>query len=94
LPHSSRVDLKANLEPLPPVAELGWWYQYYFATERGQKGYAANRHDFNKLISKDRIADVGVRRRHVRSQRRRVRQLRSRRDRRPQLSLAVEPRRR
>jgi len=36
--------------PLPPAAELGWWYQYYFATERGRRGYAANRHDFNKLI--------------------------------------------
>jgi len=46
------ADLVANLEPLPPAAELGWWYQYYFATERGQKGYAANRHDFNKLIWK------------------------------------------
>ncbi|MEO8552389.1 MAG: alpha/beta hydrolase [Kofleriaceae bacterium] len=46
------VDLKANLEPLPPAAELGWWYQYYFATDRGQRGYAANRHDFAKLIWK------------------------------------------
>src|SRR5262249_7051428 len=36
----------------PPVAELGWWYQHYFATERGRAGYAANRHDFNKLIWK------------------------------------------
>ncbi|HET9993329.1 MAG TPA: alpha/beta hydrolase, partial [Kofleriaceae bacterium] len=46
------ADLTANLEPLPPAAELGWWYQYYFATERGVKGYAANRHDFAKLIWK------------------------------------------
>ena len=53
MPHSSRVDLKANLEPLPPVAELGWWYQYYFATERGRQGYAANLHAFNKLIWKE-----------------------------------------
>jgi pimeloyl-ACP methyl ester carboxylesterase len=44
------VDLKANLQPLPPKAELGWWYQYYFATERGILGYTANTHDFNKLI--------------------------------------------
>ncbi|WP_406636547.1 alpha/beta fold hydrolase [Amycolatopsis sp. WGS_07] len=46
------ANLKANLQPLPPAAELGWWYQYYFATERGRAGYAANRHDFNKLIWK------------------------------------------
>jgi pimeloyl-ACP methyl ester carboxylesterase len=44
------ANLEANLKPLPPVAEYGWWYQYYFATERGRLGYAANRHDFNKLI--------------------------------------------
>jgi pimeloyl-ACP methyl ester carboxylesterase len=41
---------KANQMPLPPKAELAWWYQFYFATERGQAGYDANRHDFNKLI--------------------------------------------
>jgi pimeloyl-ACP methyl ester carboxylesterase len=40
----------ANKAPLPPKAELAWWYQFYFTTERGQAGYAANRHDFNKLI--------------------------------------------
>jgi pimeloyl-ACP methyl ester carboxylesterase len=44
------VNLKANLQPLPPKAELGWWYQYYFATERGVRGYTANTNDFNKLI--------------------------------------------
>jgi pimeloyl-ACP methyl ester carboxylesterase len=44
------VNRTTNLKPLPPKAELGWWYQYYFATERGQAGYEANRHDFNKLI--------------------------------------------
>jgi pimeloyl-ACP methyl ester carboxylesterase len=38
--------------PLPPMAELGWWYQYYFATERGRQGYDENRHDFAKLIWK------------------------------------------
>ncbi|WP_030520819.1 alpha/beta fold hydrolase [Nocardia rhamnosiphila] len=37
-------------QPLPPQAELGWWYQYYFATERGRLGYSRNRHEFNKLI--------------------------------------------
>jgi pimeloyl-ACP methyl ester carboxylesterase len=46
------VNLEANRMPLPPQAEYGWWYQYYFATERGQLGYAANRNDFNKLIWK------------------------------------------
>lgn len=46
------TNLKANLLPLPPAAELGWWYQYYFATQRGEIGYAQNRHDFAKLIWK------------------------------------------
>jgi pimeloyl-ACP methyl ester carboxylesterase len=41
---------QANAEPLPPKAELAWWYQFYFVTERGQLGYDRNRHDFNKLI--------------------------------------------
>jgi pimeloyl-ACP methyl ester carboxylesterase len=36
--------------PLPPAAELQWWYQYYFATERGRQGYDKYRHDFSKLI--------------------------------------------
>ncbi len=31
------TNLKANLQPLPPKAELGWWYQYYFATDRGER---------------------------------------------------------
>jgi pimeloyl-ACP methyl ester carboxylesterase len=42
----------AGKQPLPPQAELQWWYQYYFATERGRLGYETNRHDFNKLIWK------------------------------------------
>jgi len=46
------VNLEANQRPLPPRAELGWWYQYYFATERGKLGYSENRHEFNKLIWK------------------------------------------
>jgi pimeloyl-ACP methyl ester carboxylesterase len=37
-------------QPLPPEAELQWWYQYYFATERGRDGYDANRREFAKLI--------------------------------------------
>jgi pimeloyl-ACP methyl ester carboxylesterase len=36
--------------PLPPKAELQWWYQYYFATERGRAGYEKYRRDFAKLI--------------------------------------------
>jgi pimeloyl-ACP methyl ester carboxylesterase len=42
--------LEANKMPLPPKAELQWWYQYYFATERGRAGYDKYRHDFAKLI--------------------------------------------
>ena len=41
---------QANRAPLPPKAELAWWYQFYFATERGRVGYEANRHEFAKLI--------------------------------------------
>jgi len=44
------VNLEANRQPLPPKAELGWWYQYYFATERGRGGHSENRREFNKLI--------------------------------------------
>src|SRR5262250_1246393 len=36
--------------PLPPAAELQWWYQYYFATDRGKAGYDKYRRDLNKLI--------------------------------------------
>ena len=41
---------EANKMPLPPKAELAWWYQFYFATERGRAGYEEYRHDFAKLI--------------------------------------------
>jgi len=47
------TNLKANLQPLPPAAELGWWYQYYFSTERGALGYTKYRHDYNRLIWKN-----------------------------------------
>jgi pimeloyl-ACP methyl ester carboxylesterase len=40
----------AGRVPLPPKVELQWWYQYYFATERGEAGYGEYRHDFAKLI--------------------------------------------
>ena len=46
------VNVQANRQPLPPSAELQWWYQYYFATERGRLGYDRNRHEFNRLIWK------------------------------------------
>jgi pimeloyl-ACP methyl ester carboxylesterase len=41
---------EANRHPLPPAAELAWWYQYYFATERGREGYDRNRREFARLI--------------------------------------------
>jgi pimeloyl-ACP methyl ester carboxylesterase len=41
---------EAGKQPLPPKNELEWWYQFYFATERGRIGYEKNRHDFAKLI--------------------------------------------
>jgi pimeloyl-ACP methyl ester carboxylesterase len=42
--------LNANRLPLPPKAELQWWYQYYFATERGRLGYDKYRREFARLI--------------------------------------------
>jgi len=44
------VNLATNLEPLAPQSEYGWWYQYYFATPRGELGYRRNTKDFNRLI--------------------------------------------
>jgi pimeloyl-ACP methyl ester carboxylesterase len=41
---------EANRKPLPPSAELAWWYQFYFATERGRAGYEQYRYEFAKLI--------------------------------------------
>jgi pimeloyl-ACP methyl ester carboxylesterase len=40
----------AGRMPLPPKAEFEWWYQYYFATERGRAGYDKYRREFSKLI--------------------------------------------
>jgi len=40
----------ASKAPLPPRAELAWWYQWYFATDRGQAGYGKYRREFSKLI--------------------------------------------
>ncbi len=41
---------EAGRTPLPPKAELQWWYQYYFATERGREGYSKYRREFAELI--------------------------------------------
>lgn len=41
---------EANKMPLPPKTELEWWYQFYFATERGRAGYEKYCRDFNRLI--------------------------------------------
>ena len=41
---------QANKAPLPPQAELAWWYEFYFATERGRAGYEKYHHDFAKLV--------------------------------------------
>jgi pimeloyl-ACP methyl ester carboxylesterase len=41
---------EAGKKPLPPKAELQWWYQFYFATERGRAGYDMYRREFAKLI--------------------------------------------
>ena len=41
---------QAGMRPLPPSAELQWWYQFYFATERGRAGYEKYRREFSKLI--------------------------------------------
>ena len=84
----------AGKAPLPPKAELQWWYQFYFATERGRAGYDKYRHDFAKLIwqlasPKWNFDDATFdRTRGV------LRQPGSRRDRDPQLSLAARPGRR
>jgi pimeloyl-ACP methyl ester carboxylesterase len=42
--------VESNKAPLPPKPEYQWWYQYYFATERGVLGYDRYRHDFARLI--------------------------------------------
>ncbi len=44
------TSVPAQKEPLPPAAELGWWYQYYFSTDRGKVGYAKYTDAFNKQI--------------------------------------------
>jgi pimeloyl-ACP methyl ester carboxylesterase len=65
---------QAGKVPLPPKAELAWWYQYYFATESGRVGYDKYRHDFAKLIWQTASPHWDARRCHVRSQRSVLRQ--------------------
>ncbi len=45
-------NLERNKTPLPPAVEHGWWYQYYFATDRGRAGLTTYLHDFTKLVWK------------------------------------------
>jgi pimeloyl-ACP methyl ester carboxylesterase len=42
--------VELNQQPLPPAAELGWWYLFYFCTERGRLGYRRHTHEFAKLV--------------------------------------------
>ena len=60
---------EAGKMPLPPKAELQWWYQYYFATERGRAGYEQIPARFREADLADRFAEMALRRCHVRSQR-------------------------
>ena len=80
-----------NQMPLPPKAELEWWYQFYFATERGRAGYEKNTARVLQADLAARIAEVELRRRHVRALRSVLRQPGSRRHRHPQLPLAARP---
>ena len=80
--------------PLPPKAELEWWYQYYFATERGRIGYEKYTARLCKADLATGIAAMGLRCCHLQSQRGRFRQSRSRQHRRAQLPLAARPGRR
>ena len=70
---------EANKMPLPPKAELQWWYQFYFATERGRAGYETIPPRLRQAHLAARVAEVGLRRRHLRAHRRVVRQPRPRR---------------
>ena len=85
---------EAGRMPLPPKAELEWWYQFYFATERGRVGYEKNRNEFCEADLADRVSEMALRRRDVRAQRSRLRQPGPRRHRHSQLPLAAWPGRR
>jgi pimeloyl-ACP methyl ester carboxylesterase len=68
---------EAGRMPLPPDAELQWWYQFYFATERGRIGYDRNRNGLQQAHLAARVAAMEVRRCDLRPQRRLVRQRRT-----------------
>ena len=74
---------EAGKMPLPPTAELQWWYQFYFATERGRQGYEKIPSRLREADLAAGVAEMGFRRRHLRSQRGGIRQSRSRRHRDP-----------
>jgi pimeloyl-ACP methyl ester carboxylesterase len=79
----------ANKLPLPPQAEFQWWYNFYFATERGRAGYERYMHDFAKLIWRTTSPTWDARRGHLRAQRRGLRQPGSCQHRDPFLSLSA-----
>ncbi len=85
---------EAGKMPLPPKAELQWWYQYYFATERGRAGYDKYRHDFAKLIWQIASPKWDFDDATFDRTRGGLRQSGSRRHRHPQLPLAARPGRR
>ena len=60
---------EAGKLPLPPEAELQWWYQFYFATERGRGRIREVPARLREADLADRLAELGLRRRHLRSQR-------------------------
>ena len=60
---------EAGKAPLPPRAELSWWYQFYFATAAGRAGYEANRTGVRQADLADGVAAMAVRRSHIRAQR-------------------------
>ncbi len=59
---------ETNKKPLPPKAELAWWYQFYFATERGRAATNSTGRT-SRSSSGSRIAEMGFRRRHLQSKR-------------------------
>ena len=81
---------QAGQLPLPPQAELQWWYQYYFATERGRAGYDKYRREFSKLIWQ--LASPKWKFDDATFERSGLRQSRSRQYRDPQLPVAARPR--
>jgi pimeloyl-ACP methyl ester carboxylesterase len=82
---------KANKTPLPPAAELSWWYQFYFATDRGPGRLRPVPPRLREAHLAHRVTEVELRQRDLRTQRRLLQQPRPRRHRDPQLSVAARP---